>query len=269
MFDLEDKVPFNGGGNVMNPTQEQTVKEGPVQVPQSSPSVEGTYEKWSITRVCLTIIPAIETLEQQGMNINETCAMCNTAPRDVFHALLDCPDLQHLWGVAKFVYSSRHFHADLLEWLVIEASEWRNKKKFANEIIEVADIWPRVEKTMDEMQLVMIDDGRDVIVPTSLEWEKLEYPFQKLNVAATTSGESGDLDTTQTRRQDTPDAKQIKKNVSLPSLLVNPKHTLLSSSLVGTTALLVHPPSFLFLFSPLLVVSARRQRLLSSSRRLL
>ncbi|KAF7815776.1 ribonuclease H [Senna tora] len=160
-------------------------------------------------RACLGIIPAIESLEKRGMNINEDCGICNVAPEDVFHALIDCSDLQNLWIAASFDYSSRHYHGDLLEWLVVESEKWkeeqlsslavmlyyiwerRNRKKFENEMIRVDDIWPRVQRSMDEMQVALIDDGRNVVVPSVLGWEKPEYPFHKLNVDAPTMTEGG------------------------------------------------------------------------------
>ncbi|KAF7827221.1 uncharacterized protein G2W53_018385 [Senna tora] len=105
-------------------------------------------------RACLGIIPTVDSLERRGMVINEECGMCNSAPEDVFHALVDCPNLQLLWVMASFDYSSRVYHANILEWLVVEAAEWseeklvalavalyhawerRNNKKFANEVSE-------------------------------------------------------------------------------------------------------------------------------------
>ncbi|KAF7838882.1 Ty3/gypsy retrotransposon protein [Senna tora] len=43
-FDLEDKVTFNGGGNVMLPDQKQPVMDGKAQVQQASPNDEGPSE---------------------------------------------------------------------------------------------------------------------------------------------------------------------------------------------------------------------------------
>ncbi|KAF7843717.1 pentatricopeptide repeat-containing protein [Senna tora] len=104
------------------------------------------------------ILPTIEALEQRGMRIDENCAMCNNVPEDVFHAVIDCPDLQYMWVEATYDYSSRVYHANALEWLVVEAGDWkdeqlsalaiatyyawerRNKKKFCNEVIRVEEM---------------------------------------------------------------------------------------------------------------------------------
>ncbi|KAF7826638.1 putative RNA-directed DNA polymerase [Senna tora] len=160
-------------------------------------------------RACLSIIPTVESLERRGMIINEDCCMCNNAPEDVFHALVDCPNLQILWVMARFDYSSRVYHANILEWLAIESVEWseeklaalavamyhawerRNKKKFAAEVIRAEDLWPRVERVMDELQIVTFSENVDRAEPTRFMWEKPEYPYMKLNVDATASKEGG------------------------------------------------------------------------------
>ncbi|KAF7821820.1 putative AC transposase [Senna tora] len=75
-------------------------------------------------RACLGIFPTVEALENMGMNIGEDCGMCNNESEDVFHTLVDCPELQVLWVMASFDYSSRVYRANILEWLVVEAVEW-------------------------------------------------------------------------------------------------------------------------------------------------
>ncbi|KAF7823975.1 putative ribonuclease H protein [Senna tora] len=153
-------------------------------------------------RSCLGIIPAIEALEHRGMNINEQCGMCNNEPEGVFHALVDCPDLQILWVMAKYDYSSRVYHANILEWLAVEEVEWsdeqlaslavaiylvwerRNKKKFASEVIHAEELSQRVERVMDELQTVTFTEDRSKSEPISFEWEKPEYPYTKLNIDA-------------------------------------------------------------------------------------
>ncbi|KAF7825156.1 putative RNA-directed DNA polymerase [Senna tora] len=160
-------------------------------------------------RACLGIIPTVESLERRGMIISEDCCMCNNAPEDVFHALVDCLNLQILWVMASFDYSSRVYHANILEWLVVEAVEWseeklatlavamyhawerRNKKKFTSEEIRAEDLWPRVERVMDEFQTGTFSDDGNRAEPTRFVWEKPEYPFTKLNVDATGSKEGG------------------------------------------------------------------------------
>ncbi|KAF7845416.1 uncharacterized protein G2W53_002321 [Senna tora] len=134
-------------------------------------------------RACLGIVPTIETLEHRGMSINESCGMCNDAPEDVYHALVDCPEIQMMWVMAKFDYSSRLFHANILEW--------RNRKKFANEGLKAEDLWPRVERIMDEMQVATFTDDQNKSEPTSFVWEKPEYPYKKLNVDATVCKDGG------------------------------------------------------------------------------
>ncbi|KAF7838828.1 putative ribonuclease H protein [Senna tora] len=117
--------------------------------------------------------------------------------------------LHHMWVVAKYDYSSRLYHANILEWLVVEAGEWRdeqlvalavalyhtwerrNKKKFENEVVRVETLWPRVEKIMDEVQTATFCDDRNNTVPTNLRWEKPEYPFIKLNVDAAVIKDGG------------------------------------------------------------------------------
>ncbi|KAF7834811.1 ribonuclease H [Senna tora] len=160
-------------------------------------------------RACLGIIPTVEALDHRGMNINEQCGMCNIEPEGAFHALVDCPELQILWVMAKFDYSSRVYHANILEWLVVEAGEWseeqmaslavaiylvwerRNKKKFADEVTRVEELWPRVERVMDELQIVTLTDDRNRTEPTKWVWEKPVYPYTKLNVDASATNEGG------------------------------------------------------------------------------
>ncbi|KAF7802841.1 putative inactive protein kinase [Senna tora] len=100
------------------------------------------------------ILPTVELLEERGMDINELCIMCNNAHEDVFHALIDYPELQLMWGGWK------DEQAAFVAVVVYHAWERRNKKKFANEIIKV-------------------------------KWEKLEYPFMKLNVDVARSKSGG------------------------------------------------------------------------------
>ncbi|KAF7814275.1 putative ribonuclease H protein [Senna tora] len=160
-------------------------------------------------RACRGILPTVEALEGRGMEINEPCIMCNNAPEDAFHALIDCPELQLMWVHANFDYSSRFYHANILEWLVVEAGEWRdeqiaylavavfhawerrNKKKFANELIKVEELWPKVERMMEEFQMATFTDGRNIKEPQTFKWEKPEYPFMKLNVDAAGSKSGG------------------------------------------------------------------------------
>ncbi|KAF7827042.1 putative ribonuclease H protein [Senna tora] len=107
-----------------------------------------------------------------------------------------------MWVVSNYDYSSRLYHANILEWLVVEAGEWRdeklaelamaiyyawerrNKKKFNNEIVRVEELRPRVERIMKETQAAAFSNGGNGRVPTSLCWEKPEHPFVKLNVDA-------------------------------------------------------------------------------------
>ncbi|KAF7819821.1 uncharacterized protein G2W53_025276 [Senna tora] len=144
-----------------------------------------------------------------GMNINEQCGMCNIEPEGAFHALVDCPELQILWVMAKFDCSSRVYHANILEWLVVEAGEWseeqmeslavaiylvwerRNKKKFPDEVTRVEELWPCVERVMDELQIVTLTDDRNRTEPTKWVWEKPVYPYTKLNVDASATNEGG------------------------------------------------------------------------------
>ncbi|KAF7833947.1 ribonuclease H [Senna tora] len=160
-------------------------------------------------RACRGILPTVESLEERGMDIDELCIMCNNAHEDVFHALIDCPELQLMWVNANFDYSSRLYHANILEWLVVEAGGWkdeqmaflavavyhawerRNKKKFANEIIKVEELWPRVERMMEEIQVAAFTDARNVMELPKVKWEKPEYPFMKLNVDAAGSKSGG------------------------------------------------------------------------------
>ncbi|KAF7844721.1 putative ribonuclease H protein At1g65750 family [Senna tora] len=154
----------------------------------------------------------LSPLNTGGMMINELCVMCNDAPEYVFHALIDYPNLQLLWVNANFDYSSRIFHANILEWLVVEMGEWRdeqlvalavsiylawerrNKKKFANEVVRTKDLWPRVEKIMNEFHVATVTDKRNRMEPMTLVWEKPKYPYMKLNVdAATINGGGGVL----------------------------------------------------------------------------
>ncbi|KAF7825258.1 putative RNA-directed DNA polymerase [Senna tora] len=160
-------------------------------------------------RSCLGIIPTVEALEHRGMNINEQCDMCNNEPEGVFHALVDCPELQILWVMAKYDYSSRVYHTNILEWLVVEAVEWseeqlaslavaiylvwerRNTKKFASEVICAEELWQRVERVMEELQTVTFTEDRSKSEPIRFKWEKPEYPYTKLNIDASVIKDGG------------------------------------------------------------------------------
>ncbi|KAF7811328.1 putative ribonuclease H-like domain, reverse transcriptase zinc-binding domain-containing protein [Senna tora] len=160
-------------------------------------------------RVCHGIIPTFETLESRGLRINENCIMCNNAPEDVFHAVIDCPELQYMWVEANYDYSSRVFHANVLEWLVVETGEWkeeqiaalaiatyfawerRNKKKFSNEIVRVEELWNRVERVMDETQAALSGVDRQREWPASLVWEKPVRSFVKVNIDAAAMKDGG------------------------------------------------------------------------------
>ncbi|KAF7843607.1 putative G-protein gamma [Senna tora] len=160
-------------------------------------------------RVCHGIIPTFETLESRGLRINENCIMCNNAPEDVFHAVIDCPELQYMWVEANYDYSSIVFHANVLEWLVVETGEWkeeqiaalaiatyfawerRNKKKFSNEIVRVEELWNRVERVMDETQAALSGVDRQRECPASLVWEKPVRSFVKVNIDAAAMKDGG------------------------------------------------------------------------------
>ncbi|KAF7809060.1 uncharacterized protein G2W53_035803 [Senna tora] len=160
-------------------------------------------------RACWGIVPTVETLERRGMEINEVCPMCRYEPESIFHALIDCPKIQIMWVMANFDYSSRLYHANVLEWMVVEASNWRdeqlckvavamycvwerrNAKKFSNEVIKAEKLWSKVERIMDEYQAVNLNDLKNAVVPSKLEWEKPEYPYVKLNVDASIRREGG------------------------------------------------------------------------------
>ncbi|KAF7826721.1 ribonuclease H [Senna tora] len=155
-------------------------------------------------RVCWGILPTIESLEHRGMRIDENCVMCNNAPEDVYHTVIDCPDLQYMWVEAIYDYNSRVHHANALEWLVVEAGEWkdeqlaalaiatyyawerRNKKKFSNEFIRVEELWSRVER---ELALCSVDSCREYLVGS--EWGKPTHLFVKVNVDAALKKEGG------------------------------------------------------------------------------
>ncbi|KAF7838748.1 Ribonuclease H-like domain containing protein [Senna tora] len=151
---------------------------------------------WSMIREAYTLLRE----ESRGLRINENCIMCNNAPEDVFHVVIDCPELQYMWVEANYDYSIRVFHANVLEWLVVETGEWkeeqiaalaiatyfawerRNKKKFNNEIVRVEELWNRVERVMDETQVALSGDDRHRECPVSLVWEKPVRSFVKVNI---------------------------------------------------------------------------------------
>ncbi|KAF7839903.1 reverse transcriptase [Senna tora] len=98
-------------------------------------------------RVCWGIIPTVETLERRGIEINEVCPMCNYESESIYHALIDCPEIQIM-----------------------------NAKKFSNEVIKAEKLWSKVERIMDEYQAANLTDLNNIVVPSKLEWEKPEYP---------------------------------------------------------------------------------------------
>ncbi|KAF7826693.1 TMV resistance protein N-like [Senna tora] len=163
-------------------------------------------DEWSLFNVDCE---SVKNFWKRWMRIDENCVMCNNAPEDVYHAVIDCPDLQYMWVEAIFDYNSRVYHANALEWLVVEVREWkdkelaalaivtyyawerRNKKKFSNEFIRVEELWSRVERAMDETQLALcsVDSCREY--PVGSEWGKPAHPFVKVNVDAALKKEGG------------------------------------------------------------------------------
>ncbi|KAF7825361.1 putative transcription factor interactor and regulator CCHC(Zn) family [Senna tora] len=112
-------IPFD------QPTIVETTRSGEVEVERVRNLMTECGNEWDIEKLsrlfdadtcrCIRsippnrdqgIIPAIEALEHRGMTINEAYGICNIASEDVFHALIDCSNLQYLWVVAKFDYSS-------------------------------------------------------------------------------------------------------------------------------------------------------------------
>ncbi|KAF7822782.1 ribonuclease H [Senna tora] len=160
-------------------------------------------------RVCWGVIPTVEALEHRGMEINEDCPMCNLETESVFHALIDCPEIQIVWVMANFDYSSRVYHANVLEWMVVEAGNWsdeklckaavamycvwerRNAKKFSNEVIRAENLWPKVERITDEHLAATLIVPNNTMMPTTLEWVKPEHPLVKLNVDAAANRDGG------------------------------------------------------------------------------
>ncbi|KAF7801572.1 putative RNA-directed DNA polymerase [Senna tora] len=138
----------------------------------------GSKYKVFLWRVCWGILPTIEALDQRGLRINENCVI-------------------------------RVFHANALEWLVVEAGDWkdkqisalaiasyyawerRNKKKFCNEVVRVGELWSRVERVMDETQVILCSSESNREHPTSLEWEKPASNFVKINVDAALKKDGG------------------------------------------------------------------------------
>ncbi|KAF7802804.1 putative MULE transposase domain-containing protein [Senna tora] len=125
-------------------------------------------------RACRGILPTVELLEERDMDIDELCIMCNNAHEDVFHALIDYPELQLMWVNANFGYM-----------VVYHAWERRNK------IIKVEELWPRVERMMEEIQVAAFTDNQNIMELPTVKWKKPEYPFMKLNVDVARSKSSG------------------------------------------------------------------------------
>ncbi|KAF7814531.1 uncharacterized protein G2W53_028500 [Senna tora] len=160
-------------------------------------------------RACWGIIPTVETLDRRDMEINEVCPMCNYDSESIFHALIDCTEIQIMWVMANFDYSSRMYHANVLEWMAVEAGSWRdeqlckaavamycvwerrNAKKFSNELIRAENLWPKVERIMEEYQAANLTDLNNATVLPALEWKKPVYPYVKLNVDASVRREGG------------------------------------------------------------------------------
>ncbi|KAF7838775.1 uncharacterized protein G2W53_007257 [Senna tora] len=127
----------------------------------------------------------------------------------IYHALIDCPEIQIMWVMANYDYSSRMYHANVLEWMAVETKSWRdeqlckvamamyfvwerrNAKKFSNEVIKAEKLWSKVERIMDEYQAANLIDLNNIVMLPNLEWEKPEYPYVKLNVDASTRREGG------------------------------------------------------------------------------
>ncbi|KAF7823223.1 ribonuclease H [Senna tora] len=155
-------------------------------------------------RICLGIIPTVDALKRRGMQINESCVLCEEEPENVFHLFFECKEVRQVWESARFNYLSWQFHNSILEWMSVEWGRWerekqcvfimavyyiweaRNKKKFANEAINLNGVWARVERQWDELCVAGNGILLDADIPRNLLWEKPRAPYLKLNVDAAT-----------------------------------------------------------------------------------
>ncbi|KAF7802284.1 uncharacterized protein G2W53_041395 [Senna tora] len=160
--------------------------------------------RFKVMRACLGIIPTVDALERRGMQINEPCVLCGAEPENVFHMFFECQAVRQVWETTRFNFSSWQFHNSILEWMSVEWGGWerekqcvfimavyyiweaRNKKKFANETINLNGMWAKVERQWDEVCVARNGIPLDVDTPSNLLWEKPRAPYLKLNTDAAT-----------------------------------------------------------------------------------
>ncbi|KAF7830887.1 ribonuclease H [Senna tora] len=151
-------------------------------------------------RMCLDILPTVEALERRGMLIEDKCPWCNIENETGYHVLVECDILKQIWDNAPFNFNGRSYHGSVLEWMVVEWSEWsrdqrgcfamslyyiweaRNGKKFRGENPNLHDIWRRVERSWDELITAEESTMSNQNQPPNLKWIKPTDPFIKLNV---------------------------------------------------------------------------------------
>ncbi|KAF7831415.1 uncharacterized protein G2W53_013748 [Senna tora] len=153
-------------------------------------------------RACIGIIPTVETLKQRGIQVEEECIRCEIEMEDVYHALIDCSELRQVWDEARHNFTARVYHTSLIEWLSVEWLNWsqekrghfaialyyiwesQNPKKFEGEVINLNDLWTKVERCWDEFRVAGCHEMGVAEIPQSLRWEKPNQPFMKMNVDA-------------------------------------------------------------------------------------
>ncbi|KAF7801366.1 SKP1-like protein 14 [Senna tora] len=150
--------------------------------------------------MCLDILSTVEALERRGMLIEDKCPWCNIENEIGYHVLVECDILKQIWDNAPFNFNGRSYHGSVLEWMVVEWSEWsrdqrgcfamslyyiweaRNGKKFRGENPNLHDIWRRVERSWDELITAEESTMSNQNQPPNLKWIKPTDPFIKLNV---------------------------------------------------------------------------------------
>ncbi|KAF7843501.1 F-box protein CPR1-like [Senna tora] len=126
-------------------------------------------------RACVGIIPCVGALRQR-VPWNQFGKRHGTT------LLLECTTIHYSngyrWSGCVGLKEQR-CHLVIALYLIWER---RNLKKFQSEVVSLNNLWPRVEKCWDELQLARQLDTNMLEVPPNLQWEKPRQPFIKLNV---------------------------------------------------------------------------------------
>ncbi|KAF7813075.1 Ribonuclease H domain [Senna tora] len=191
---------MNNGKQVVNVLKEiQNV--GPILKENLDPSII----KIGVTKWKKIAREGVKNNMERGMDVNEECTFCKIDAETEYHALIDCPALDEIWSTPRFDFTSRKYHASILEWLVVEGGNWtqeqlgmagiamcliwesRNSVMFGEEERRLQDLWFKVESLWDELRNSPLSEDADGSMNTK-KWMKPPERWCKINTDAGITG---------------------------------------------------------------------------------